>query len=229
MLAAIHENLAVAMNVAFKQDVGVIPVLNNAPRIRRQTRHSGRQAIGLRIILGRTFLGELQRPALDRKLLAFLECVADVIGEVAIGTPDSGEVRFSVGQAWCRSSGGLPQLAFVLRAATGRVGGSLARCEGGGQEQSRSHDCRSHVREEIVHWVGPPSPDVPAKTFRPSASVTVRALAILDPSFAMAPVTVTTSPTFKECLVQPCLIKPFGLASSRFQLVTLPLSSFTST
>src|ERR1700719_2973556 len=229
MLAAIHKDLAVAVNVAFKQDIGVIPALNNAPWIRRQPGHARGQAICLRIVLRWTLLGQLQCPWLDRKLLAFLECIADVIREIAIGAPDSGEVRFAVRHSWGRAGGNLRGGSSVFRRAAGWIGGGLPFRRTCRQQQSRSHCRDGHVSEEVVHWLGPPSPDVPAKTFLPSAKVTVLALAMFDPSFAMDPVTVTTSPTFKECLVQPCRIRPLGLASSKFQFVTLPLSSFTST
>src|SRR3984885_15519253 len=67
-----------------------------------------------------------------------------------------------------------------------------------------------------------------ANTFLPSANVTVLAFAICDPSLACAPSTVTWSPTFRVCLDHPCRTSTLGLASSRFQWVTAPLSSFTS-
>src|ERR1700735_440303 len=68
----------------------------------------------------------------------------------------------------------------------------------------------------------------PANTLRPSASVTLRALASLEPSLAREPSTLTLSPGFSELRVQPRRIRAFGLPSSGSQLVTVPESSFTS-
>src|SRR5437763_733073 len=50
-------------------------------------------------------------------------------------------------------------------------------------------------------------PDDPAKTRRPSASLTTRALAVVEPSFAREPSTVTTSPIFSESRRQPCWMR----------------------
>jgi len=46
-------------------------------------------------------------------------------------------------------------------------------------------------------------PDDPADTRRPPASVTIRALAVAVPSFAIAPSTVTSSSMLRDLLVQP--------------------------
>jgi hypothetical protein len=43
----------------------------------------------------------------------------------------------------------------------------------------------------------------PAKTFRPSGSVTCRAAAVCDPSLAKKALNVTVSPTFRSSLLQP--------------------------
>src|SRR2546427_1557538 len=75
---------------------------------------------------------------------------------------------------------------------------------------------------------GTSPPDDPADTRRPSASVTTRALAIVERSFAIAPSTVTSSPIWRDLPVQPHWTSTLGLASSRLQLVTFPLSSLTS-
>src|SRR5882672_5390412 len=68
----------------------------------------------------------------------------------------------------------------------------------------------------------------PATIFRPSASVTDLAVASFEPSLARTPTTVTSPPTWRKSLVQPSRRSALGLASSRFQVVTFPLSSFTS-
>src|SRR3989442_14752057 len=80
---------------------------------------------------------------------------------------------------------------------------------------------RAHCRHDG------PAEDAP-NTSLPSARMIFRAFAILEPSLAREAVTVTSSPIFKDFLVHPALISPFGLPSSMFQLLTLPLSSLTS-
>src|SRR5207247_9090697 len=65
-------------------------------------------------------------------------------------------------------------------------------------------------------------PVVLANTLRPLASVSSRALAILEPSLAADPCTVTSSPTLSALLVQPFRCSAFGLASSIFQFVRAP-------
>src|SRR5262245_26808653 len=64
----------------------------------------------------------------------------------------------------------------------------------------------------------PDSPDEPANSFLPSASVTVLALPTCGWFLARYPVTVTTSPIFMEFRVHPRRMRPFGLASSKSQL-----------
>src|SRR4029077_2142427 len=88
VLAPIHEDLPVAVYVAFEKYVSVIPVLKNGPWIGSQAGHAGGQAICFGIVLRWTLLGELQRPRLYRKLLAFLQRIANVKNEMKIGPPD---------------------------------------------------------------------------------------------------------------------------------------------
>src|ERR1035437_4576609 len=70
------------------------------------------------------------------------------------------------------------------------------------------------------YLLGPPSSEEPAKILRPSARVTLRALASLLPSLARYPSTVTVSPGLREFRVQPRRMSPLGLPSSSSQLVT---------
>ena len=58
MLAAIHEDLPIAVNVAFKEEVDMRGILHDSPRIRCDARNPGRQAIRLRIVLGLPLLHE---------------------------------------------------------------------------------------------------------------------------------------------------------------------------
>src|SRR5215467_8597209 len=100
---------------------------------------------------------------------------------------------------------------------------SQARCQ---NTESSSHCYPPHPISTKTYC---PSVFDPAKTLRPSASVTRRAFARLEPSFAKYPSTVTVSPALRESRFQPCRISTLGLPSSKFQLVTLPDSSLTST
>jgi hypothetical protein len=52
MLAAIHEDLPEAVNVALKQEEDMRVILHDSPRVGRDARNSGWQAIRLRIVLG---------------------------------------------------------------------------------------------------------------------------------------------------------------------------------
>ena len=63
----------------------------------------------------------------------------------------------------------------------------------------------------------------------PSLRVTVRVFATYGLFLARNAFTVTTSPGFSESLFQPRLNSELGLASSKSQLTTLPVSSSTST
>jgi hypothetical protein len=74
------------------------------------------------------------------------------------------------------------------------------------------------------------SAEEPPNTLFPSGKATRRALAVdLVPSLGKYPSTVTWSACFRESFLQPCLSSTGIAPSSKFQLVTLPLASFTST
>src|SRR5262249_45238627 len=68
----------------------------------------------------------------------------------------------------------------------------------------------------------------PAKTFFPSASVTLVAFARLEPSLAREPLTVTVSPIVIAFFVQPFLNKMAGAPSSISQLTIFPVASLAS-
>src|SRR5262245_548375 len=69
----------------------------------------------------------------------------------------------------------------------------------------------------------------PAKTFRPSANVTLPPEPLLEPSLARKPSTLITSPTFKTSFVIPLLANMPGGPPENPHVVTFPLSSLTST
>src|SRR5262249_14350307 len=87
---------------------------------------------------------------------------------------------------------------------------------------------RRYSKYEQVYGLVVASLDA-APSFFPS-TVTVRAFAILEPSLAWLPSTLTSIPIFSVERVQPCRARPFGLPISQPQFVTLPVfGSFTST
>src|SRR5258708_14778454 len=88
---------------------------------------------------------------------------------------------------------------------------------------------RSGTCATFYGFGGPSPPEDPPNTLRPSGSVTRRAFALLEPSLAREPSTVTWSPVLRESLLQPCFSRTGIAPSSKFQLVTLPSSPFTST
>ena len=67
----------------------------------------------------------------------------------------------------------------------------------------------------------------PGRT-RPSANVTLRPDALLEPSLARAPWTFTTAPILKASFVMPLRMREPGGAAENPHVVILPLSSFTS-
>src|SRR5215472_152971 len=98
MLTPVHENLPEAMNVSLEQEIDMLRCLCDHPRVRSQTRNSGGQAVRLRIVMRHAFARQLRGPRLQGQLLAWLESIAEVVNEVAIGTPDAGEVGFAIRQ-----------------------------------------------------------------------------------------------------------------------------------
>src|ERR1700687_4054112 len=74
---------------------------------------------------------------------------------------------------------------------------------------------------------GPPSSADPENNFFPS-TVTARELQVLLASLAPKPSMVTSLPTFREFLLQPCLVSEFGGPPSHCHFDTEPFSSFAS-
>ena len=71
-------------------------------------------------------------------------------------------------------------------------------------------------------------PEEPANTVRPSASVIRAALAVFEPSLARYASTVISSPGFRERLLQPSRIRPFGFDVSIIHCAVVPVGSLTS-
>ena len=75
---------------------------------------------------------------------------------------------------------------------------------------------------------GASSPAAPLNTFLPDGKVTIRALAVLVPSLARRPWTITSSPTFRSFFLHPRRTSSMGAPVSNCQWST-PASVFTST
>ncbi len=78
MLAAIHEDLPEAVNVSFKQEENVSGGLYDPPRIRRDPRYAGGQAIGLGIVLRLARFEDLLRSGCHRNHGPFGHPLRDV-------------------------------------------------------------------------------------------------------------------------------------------------------
>src|SRR5512138_2187840 len=105
----------------------------------------------------------------------------------------------------------------------------LEGCAGGQQRaERRGHQCPGGARHATAHGVPDGVPDEPANILRPSASVTVAAFAVFDPSLARNASTVISSPNFNDRLLQPSRIRPFGLDVSIIHSVVFPSASGTA-
>ena len=102
MLPTVEEDLAIAVDVAFEQEEHVHPGLENAPRVRSLARNAGRKALSLGIIFGHALACKLFGPGLERKFLTLLQSIVDVVDEIPIRAPDTGEVHL----AFRRTRGG---------------------------------------------------------------------------------------------------------------------------
>ena len=108
MRPAVHENLTIAVDVAFEEEEQERPGLDNPPRVRSLARDAGRQAIRLGIVFRHAFPCELFSPGLKGKLFALLQRIVDVVDEIAIRSPDAGEIRLTI-----RCPGGGPSLGLL--------------------------------------------------------------------------------------------------------------------
>src|SRR5207253_9773830 len=86
--------------------------------------------------------------------------------------------------------------------------------------QRNSGDSRPFDGSVALHGDATSPPDDPADIWRPSASVTTRAFALFEPSFAIAPSTVTSSPILNESVFQPSCPSTLGLASPNVHSVS---------
>src|SRR5262249_52153067 len=97
MLAPIHKDLPVAVDVSFEQEEYMGGRLDNAPRVGSLTGHAGGEAESLGIVLGHALLGQLFGPRMEGKCFAFRKGAGDVIYKGALRAPDAGQVGFAVG------------------------------------------------------------------------------------------------------------------------------------
>src|SRR5215471_13167606 len=98
MRAAIHEDLAVTVDVSFIQDEIVRGRLNHAPGIGRTSRDTERQAIGLRVILRLACFEQLFSPRRHYYGIARFEGLGNIAGIAAAAHPDTGKIGRAIGQ-----------------------------------------------------------------------------------------------------------------------------------
>ena len=83
MVRPIQEDLAIAVNVPLKQEEDAGGRWHDLPRVGRLPGNACRKAVGLGIVLGHAFPGELLSPGLRGQLIAGLERVGDIVDEVS--------------------------------------------------------------------------------------------------------------------------------------------------
>src|SRR5436190_4294530 len=182
------------------------------------SRESVRQTSGSRIVFDRIagnlaiherFTTGLERRHLRRIIGRNLRSIGiartDAMRETG-SRPHSGKVRFAV------------------RCTTDRL--TLRQNSRRQQRQQNHGDERFHFNRSQR---GTTSSAAPAKTFRPSAKVTLPPDALLEPSFARKPSTLMTSPAFNTSRVIPRRANIPGGPPEKPHVVALPAASLTST
>src|SRR6185312_15221247 len=100
VLASIHENLPVAVDVALEKEVNVVGRLDDLPRIWRVTWYACRQAVGLRIVLRLVSLHHRLAGGREFDRITLFQAERNIFNEEDIaGAPDAGEVDASTGKA----------------------------------------------------------------------------------------------------------------------------------
>src|SRR5262249_24504383 len=99
MSASVHENLPVAMDVAFKQEIDVGRSLDNFPWIGRVAGHARGEAVGFGIVLGEMFTHLLLAPVRKRNRLARLQSQRNILDEIDVaGPPKAREIGAAIRQ-----------------------------------------------------------------------------------------------------------------------------------
>src|SRR5580704_193804 len=99
MLAPVHENLAVAVDVPLEQEIDVGRRFDDLPGIGSVAWNARGQAIRFRVFPREVLLHDHFGLWLQRDFLAFLETQGNVFNQENIsGAPQSGEVDSSAGQ-----------------------------------------------------------------------------------------------------------------------------------
>src|SRR6266571_7441165 len=217
MIASIQEELAIHVSIALKDHQHQLGSGEQCGVIRRRSRGTAGKTSRFKVFRA------LFRPVVRNDFGGPRQHVGCVLAASSEPVPDSREVRVTVRHTRHGSRGTLASTP-----STG-VASTLSRSSGWILRRGTQHEQTQHDRR-CDHWFGAPSPpDDPANTLRPSGNLTLRAFAVLEPSFAIEPSTVTWSPAFSESFLQPCFSSTGMAPSSKFQLVTFPLASLTST
>src|SRR5258705_9233898 len=96
MLAAVNENLTVAVDVALKEDEDVRRRLQHAPRIGGDARYAGWQAVGLGIVSRLPRSHDLGSFGVERNSFAFRHSLRQVADRAAT-LPHAGKIRQAIG------------------------------------------------------------------------------------------------------------------------------------
>src|SRR5580704_15716468 len=98
MLAAVHEDLPVAVNIALEQEIDVSRILNNSPGIRRNARNPCGQTIRFRIVLGLPLIHDRFRRGQQRNRLAGSQALSQISNRSA-ALPDTRKIRMPIRKA----------------------------------------------------------------------------------------------------------------------------------
>src|SRR5213593_648693 len=121
MLAAIHEDLPVAVDVSFEQEKDVCGRLDDSPGIGRDTRHACGQAVRFGIIPGLSFFHDLFGCGQNWDLFSRGQTLSEVADRTS-AIPDAGQIRLPIGEprhwpGW-RSPSGPSAGCGILNGAT---------------------------------------------------------------------------------------------------------------
>ena len=122
VLAAIHEDLPVAVNVPFVEDehvrrLLVRVVLDETERIRRPARHAHRHAEVVRVLFFLARLHDLFRRGQDRQVLHLHAALRHDVADRPAADPQPVQVDDAIGQPRCRTSRKRGALHFLTERA----------------------------------------------------------------------------------------------------------------
>src|ERR1051325_4025505 len=97
--APVHEDLAIAVDIALEEKEDVRRRLQDAPRIRRDARHAGRQTVRLGIVLRLPRRHQRAGRGQEWNGLAFRKTHLEITDRPA-AVPDAGEIGLAIRRSW---------------------------------------------------------------------------------------------------------------------------------